>query len=389
MRTLFSFLLLQFFILTAAAHDVRGRAVTADGQPLAYAVVASSSPSADSAKGAVRQCVAGKDGNFVLRGLDDGTYNITIRHIGYQTFEKPVEVGGRKVEMGDCMLDVTPVQLGEVIAFADGMTMEQYILQSMQKHGRKLKEVCPDYTCDAKFTMNQDFDYSVYPKTARNIILTACTLTGRRASCLFMMNHPVIDVTVESQVTSRSGKVKAGKGYVTHSNFELSDKDNDGLMQMVTFFPELYDAFNDPQSGTLGRKRNKDLTKTTWVYKGSYEENGRTIYVLENEYAHVEVVKDLWCVRACRCVSGIENNTYNEYIFEEVSDGAFLPVAFVQKMKMLTMDDTEVTAQEWEEMKSESHGNPERQQAIEDMQQRFARGEKGADIILLITYKYE
>lgn len=386
MRTFISFFLLQLFALAAAAHDIFGKVVTADGQPLAYAVVSSSRPSADTAKGAMRQCVAGKDGSFVLRGLDAGAYTVTIRHIGYQTFEKAVEVGARKVEMGECTLDVTPVQLSEVIAFADGMTMEQYILQSVQKHGRRLKEVCPNYTCDGKFTLYQEYDYSVLPKKLRNVILSVSTVFGRRASTLFLMHHPLIDVTVEAQIVSKNGKAKAGKGYVTHSNFALTDKDEEGLMQLVTFVPELYDAFNDPQDGMLSKKRNK---KPEWEYKGSYEENGRTIYILETQYSHIEVIKDLWCIRAARMIGGMWGDRYNEYIFDEVRPDAFLPVAFVQKERLSDADDAEVAEEDWAEMKQEAHDNPERLQAIEDMQQRFARGEKGADVICLITYKYQ
>lgn len=386
MRTFISFLFLQIFILAAAAHDVFGKVVDADGQPIAYAVISSSVPSAGTSKSATRQAVAGKDGNFAIRGLDAGTYNITIRHIGYQTFEKPVEVSGRKVEMGDCMLDVTPVQLGEVIAFADGMTMEQYILHNMQQHGRKLKDVCPNYTCDGKFTLCQNYDYSVLPKRLRNIILSVATLHGRRAADLFLMNHPVIDVTTEAQITCKNGKEKVGKSYVTHSNFELTDKDEDGLMLIANYVPGLYDAFNDPKVGYLGTKYNKD---PKWVYKGSYEENGHTIYILETEYIHIEVVKDLWCIRAARQIGGMFNDRYNEYIFDEVRPDVFLPVAFVQKERLSEADDAEVADEDWAEMKQEAHDNPERLQAIEDMQQRFARGEKGADVICLVTYKYE
>lgn len=377
MRTILSLILLQLCVICAAAHDVRGRVVDADGQPIAYAFV--------SAEGTGRQFVAAKDGSFVLRGLDAGTCNIKIRHIGFLTFEQPLHVGGGNVEMGDCVLEATSIQLGEVIAFADETTMEQYILQNMQKHGRKHKDVCPDYTCDGRFSLYQDYDYSVLPKRLRNFILSVATLHGRRAADLFLMNHPLIDVTVEAQITCKNGKEKVGKRYVTHSNFTLTDKDEDGLMQIVNYLPELYDAFNDPQTGMLGKKRNK---KAEWVYKGSYEENGRTIYILETQYTHIEVVKDLWCIRAARMVSGLFLDCYNEYIFDEVRPDIFLPAAVIQKERLSEADEAEIGEEDWAEMKQESHDNPERLQAIEAMQQRFARGEKGADVVCLVTYKY-
>ena len=377
MRTLLSFILLQLCVLAAAAHDVYGRVVDPDGQPIAYAFV--------SAEGAGRQFVAAKDGTFVLRGVDAGNYNIKIRHIGFQTFERSLNVSGGRVEMGDCVLEVTPIELGEVIAFADETTMEQYILHNMQKHGRRLKDVCPDYTCDGRFTLFQDYDYSVLPKRLRNIILSVATLHGRRSANLFLMGHPLIDVTVEAQIISKNGKPKAGKGYVTHSNFALTDKDEEGLMQIVTFVPGLYDAFNDPKEGYLGTKYNK---APKWTYKGSYEENGRTIYILETDYVHIEVVKDLWCIRAARQIGGLFNSTYNEYIFDEVRPDVFLPVAFVQKERLSDADDAEIGDEDWAEMKQEAHDNPERLQTIDDMQQRFARGEKSADVICLITFKY-
>lgn len=377
MRTFISFILLQFCILTTAAHDVYGRVVDPDGQPIAYAFV--------TVEGTGRQFVAAKDGTFVLRGLNAGTCNLKIRHIGFQTFEQPINVSDSRIDVGDCMLEVTPIALSEVVIFADGTTMEQYILKNMQQHGRRLKDVFPRYTCDGKFTFFKDYDYSVLPKSLRNVILSVSTIFGRRASTLFLMRHPLIYVTVEAQIVSKNGKPKAGKGHVTHSNFKLTDKDKDGLMLLATFMPGLYDAFNDPKSGMLGTKHNKD---PKWEYKGSYEENGRTIYILETEFRRIEVIKDLWCIRAARMIGGKHHDQYNEYIFDEVRPNVFLPVAFVQKERSSDADDVEISNEDWAEMKQQAHDNPERLQAINDMQQRFARGEKGADTICLITYKY-
>ena len=92
MRTFISFILLLLCCLATAAHDVYGRVVDPDGQPIAYAFV--------SAEGAGRQFVAAKDGTFVLRGVDAGNYNIKIRHIGFQTFERSLNVSGGRGEKG-------------------------------------------------------------------------------------------------------------------------------------------------------------------------------------------------------------------------------------------------------------------------------------------------
>lgn len=375
MRALFSFIILNLFVIVAAAHEISGKVVDPDGQPVPYAIV--------SAREAGRQITASKDGSFTLSGLNPGTYSLKIRHIGFQAFETQVVIAGHSIKLDSCQLELNPVQLGEVLAFADGMTMEQYILQNFASHNRKLKEVCPNYDCDAKFSIKQDFDWRSYPKALCNAILAATTLVGKRSACLFAMNHPVIDVTTEAQLTARDGKVKVGKNYVTHSNFEFTDKDTDGLNQWAKFFPDLYEQINCSEKSTCGKKGAK---KHEWTYVGTYEDSGHTIYVLQAENVHAEIVKDLWCMRALRVTDG---TSYYEYVFEEVCDDAFLPVAYVQKSRMALDENGELAQQEWEEMKREASSDAERLQAIEQMQKNYAAGETGADIVFLVTYQYD
>lgn len=375
MKSLISFLFSALFVLGMNAHEIQGKVVDANGMPLPFSVV--------SIDQSGRQTVARQDGNFTLRGIDSGTHKLSIRHIGFSPCYLTARITDDNVVLDTCVLEVLPIQSNESVELPDETTMEQYILQNIWKYCRKLKDLDIDYVCDAKFTMNQDFDYSIYPKRLRNFLLLTNTLAGRRASWIFMSHHPSIDATVEGQLTCKAGKIKASKGSVTYSNFTLRGKDKDGLMQLVDFFPSIYDAFNDSQTGILGQKYAPNVT---WEYKGAYEENGRTIYVLECSNAHVEVVKDLWCIRAYRTTSAL-NSQYNEYIFDEVLENVFLPVAFVQQMKM-NADDVSINEQEWEELKSEAQSNNERVHAIEKIQQQHTTGETKSDVTFLVTYKY-
>lgn len=258
-------------------------------------------------------------------------------------------------------------------------SMVQYILQNMQEHN--LEKTCPDYVCDAKATLYQNFDYNSLPKKRRNFIRFANTMLGRNTSNSLMMNNPLLDVTIETQITRKDGIAKAGEKKITYSNIDLSSKDERGLKSIVQFPSDKHAKTNHPGTGILNPK-----SSVSFKYKGAYEENGRTIYVLERPYCHIEIVKDLWCYRAIRYTQAL-NGEYSETIYDEVKDGVYLPIVSITKMKQ-NADEVTQSENEWPELKSEAHDNAERIRCIEDMQQNHSKKDVNADVVFAVTYKY-
>lgn len=57
---------------------------------------------------------SGKNGSFLINGLNEGTYKVVISFLGYQTLEKKVDLTSDKTITIEAALSSTPITLGEV-----------------------------------------------------------------------------------------------------------------------------------------------------------------------------------------------------------------------------------------------------------------------------------
>ena len=101
-----------FFILPSlfAGEDnsfIRGKVVTTDGSPAADVTII--------VKGSSRGAISGEDGQFIIRNLSAGTYDLEISLTGYQTKIERVELSENQAGFVLITLEITQKQLQEVI----------------------------------------------------------------------------------------------------------------------------------------------------------------------------------------------------------------------------------------------------------------------------------
>lgn len=87
--------------------SIRGRVVTADGQPAAFVNVM--------LKGSRAGISTDEDGYFTLRSLPEGEQTLLISSVGFQPVEQPVTVSGGSGPEVEVRLTSTAQQLGEVV----------------------------------------------------------------------------------------------------------------------------------------------------------------------------------------------------------------------------------------------------------------------------------
>jgi hemoglobin/transferrin/lactoferrin receptor protein len=93
--------------MTAQNGKIIGRVFDKDtNQPLAGANIILERSS--------HYATSGKNGNFLIDGLNEGTYKVVISFLGYQTLEKKVKLKTEETISIDAALSSTPITLGEV-----------------------------------------------------------------------------------------------------------------------------------------------------------------------------------------------------------------------------------------------------------------------------------
>ena len=64
-----------------------------------------------------------ENGEFILTGLSDGTYNVTISFVGYITHIKAIQLNEKEIDLGTIYLQEDTEILSEVEVVAQGSTM--------------------------------------------------------------------------------------------------------------------------------------------------------------------------------------------------------------------------------------------------------------------------
>ena len=98
--------------------EIEGK-VTAEGEGVSFAAIG--------LKGTSHGTVADENGNFALKNIPAGNYELVVNAVGFQPYQKRVGVGAEKVNL-KIELQKATRQLQEVVV--SGTMKETYVMQS-------------------------------------------------------------------------------------------------------------------------------------------------------------------------------------------------------------------------------------------------------------------
>jgi iron complex outermembrane receptor protein len=104
---LFLFLLSFNAIANEGSSVIKGKVSTSDGGSAAGVTIV--------IKGKARGAITDDNGNFIIKNLSAGSYELSISLVGYQTFEETVNLGDNETSTINIQLQLTKKELDEVI----------------------------------------------------------------------------------------------------------------------------------------------------------------------------------------------------------------------------------------------------------------------------------
>jgi len=207
MKKLISYLLLLFPLCGFAYHGdetgngiIRGKVVTSDDRPAALVNV--------ELKGTKKTTVTDDEGNFILRNVAAGNYDVEISLIGYKTITATVSVEDNKTISVSMQLQLSEKQLEDVI-----VTLEK---------NRFIKN-SSDYV--SKIPLNKMDNPQVYSTVTKQLLNDQMLFTADDA----IKNVPGVQKMWEA--TSRSGD---GGAYYNSRGFILQSQLRNGVAGNVT-----------------------------------------------------------------------------------------------------------------------------------------------------------
>lgn len=127
MKNFFSVLasvLISVSVFAQSGHDVKGRLVDNDKQPIAFATV---SLLPDGSEKAVKYVLSGDDGSISFSGVRNGKYTIKAELMGFVTTTKEFTMEGKTIDLGDVKMktDVTVLEAASISAVGNPIVVKK------------------------------------------------------------------------------------------------------------------------------------------------------------------------------------------------------------------------------------------------------------------------
>lgn len=268
-----------------------------------------------------RGALADQKGEFVITDVPSGKHNVRASYIGYTTKQTEVVVGERDVFL-TFTLHEEAISLAEVIILPEGVDFATYVMTQLEKHRQPLKKKMSAYDATVRAKLDKKIDLSHFPHKGLLRIAARMVAWGRVFNLL--TKYPDFQLEMEEDVQFRKGKMHNGDLRITNVQPDLNRRELKAVLQKDWFLDmNLYDKFYDEVAKKLKQLQGKN-PKYKVQYKGSYEEDGRLVFILKYGSTQVEVVDECWQIR--RMQYHARTRTIN-FEFQELVPGVFLPVA--------------------------------------------------------------
>ena len=268
-----------------------------------------------------RGALADQKGEFLIADVPSGKHQVRASYIGYTTKQAEVEMAERDVYLA-FVLHEEAISLAEVIILPEGVDFATYVMTQLEKHRQPLKKKMSAYDATVRAKLDKQIDLKHMPHKGLMRIAARMMAWGKVFN--IMTKYPDFRLEMEEDVQFRNGKMKNGDLRITKIEPELNRRELKSVMQKDWFLDmNLYDKFYDEVGKKLKQLQGKN-PKYKVQYKGSYEEDGRLVFILKYGHTQVEVVDECWQIR--RMQYRARTRTIN-FEFQELLPGIFLPVA--------------------------------------------------------------
>lgn len=306
-------ILLAAFVHVAYCQSISGIIKDVKGTPMPYATVY-----IESLK---QSAVSDAGGRYVLAGLPgNGRYTLKTSYIGCHTEQKEVVVNGNTT--ADFVLKEETITLDEFIVLPNGMDICKYVMLQLDKNIKPLKKRLSSYDCRTTARLEKDIDLSEMRR--RRTIRFALMLAGWGKNFDTMVKYKKLSVTMAEDVHFKKGKITNSPLQIIAMNPQMTDKEVKSFCKKDWYLDDnSYDRFYDEVHKKVKSLKSKN-SKYDVKFCGSYDEGGKTIYILRYGRTQVEVVSGCWQIRRMRYKSG-SRSIYFE--FSELAPGVFLPIS--------------------------------------------------------------
>lgn len=304
------------------------------------------------------------DGTYRIDGIKPGKHNVEFSFIGHKTVRETVVWNANEDKVLDVKMIEEPIMLDALFVTPDGSDAARYILNKVWANAEKKQRKLSSFNANASTVLSfSDFDIvsEFMPPTMRKLILFSVSLVGMKTLVKMILDNPNLHVKATSRLNHTRGKYTWKDAKITECNIAATEKEKAVLSQIVDN-GNLYDIVYGSENLLRSKKVKAKL-------KGSYEDRGKFVYVIEGKkggrQCTMHVVEDTWDVLRMEYKDPMERTIVE---CRKAVDGLYLPVSINRRLTFYDKSAKEMM----KEMEKETPERTDKQQAkAEKRAQKF------------------
>lgn len=295
------------------------------------------------------------DGTYHIDGIKPGKHDVEFSFIGHKTVRETVVWNAGEDKVLNVKMVEEPIMLDALFVTPDGSDAAQYILKKVWANAEKKHRKLSSFNANASTVLSfSGFDIvsEFMPSAIRKVILFSASIVGMKTLVKLILDNPNLHVKATSKLVHARDKYTWKDAKITECNIAATEKEKAVLSQIVDN-GNLYDIVYGSENLLRSKKVKAKL-------KGSYEDRGRFVYVIEgrkgSRQCTMHVVEDTWDVLRMEYKDDMERTIVE---CRKAVDGLYLPVSINRRLTFYDKSANEIR----KEIEQSEKDRTEKQQA--------------------------